>query len=202
MQRAAEEASADLILADLGPNLGAINRAALIASDYVVIPLASDLFSLQGLRNLGPTFRTWREQWTERLRKRPAAPDLQLPGGKIQPAGYIIQQHSIRLDRPTKAYERWTNRIPTEYRAHVLDEKDCAPTAAPDPHCLALLKHYRSLMALAQEARKPIFHLKSADGAIGAHFAAVQDVYTEFRKLAYTIAARASVAMPQPIPHR
>jgi chromosome partitioning protein len=202
MQRVAEEAAAHLILADLGPNLGAINRAALIASDYVVIPLASDLFSLQGLRNLGPTFRTWREQWTERLRKRPADPDLQLPSGKIQPVGYIIQQHSIRLDRPTKAYERWTNRIPTEYREHVLNEQDCAPTAEPDPHCLALLKHYRSLMALAQEARKPIFHLKSADGAIGAHFAAVQQVHQHFKSLAQAIASRASIPMPQPLLYR
>ena len=35
------------------PNLGAINRSALIATDYVAIPLGADLFSLQGLKNLG-----------------------------------------------------------------------------------------------------------------------------------------------------
>ena len=37
-----------------------------------------------------------------------------------------------------------------------------------------MLKHYRSLMPMAIEARKPIFHLKSADGALGAHIYAVQ----------------------------
>ncbi len=52
-QKAAQQHQADLILADVGPNLGAINRSALIGSNYVVIPLAADLFSLQGLRNLG-----------------------------------------------------------------------------------------------------------------------------------------------------
>ena len=36
-----------MILADVGPNLP-INRA-LIAADYVVVPLGADLFSLQGL---------------------------------------------------------------------------------------------------------------------------------------------------------
>lgn len=52
-QMAATAHKADMILADVGPHLGAINRSALIASDHVVIPLAADLFSLQGLRNLG-----------------------------------------------------------------------------------------------------------------------------------------------------
>lgn len=60
MQKSAVAHDADLILVDVGPNLGAINRSALIASDSVVIPLGADLFSLQGLRNLGPTLRSWR----------------------------------------------------------------------------------------------------------------------------------------------
>ena len=57
LQLAGRRHKSELILVDLGPNLGAINRATLIASDYVVIPMAPDLFSLQGLRNLGPTLR-------------------------------------------------------------------------------------------------------------------------------------------------
>ncbi len=32
-------------------------------TDYVVIPLGADLFSLQGLKNLGPTLREWRVNW-------------------------------------------------------------------------------------------------------------------------------------------
>jgi len=57
-QKAAAQYRADVILVDVGPNLGAINRSALIASDYVAIPLGADLFSLQGLKNLGPTLRS------------------------------------------------------------------------------------------------------------------------------------------------
>jgi chromosome partitioning protein len=53
-----------------------------------------------------------------------------------------------------------------------------------DPYCLAALKHYRSLMPLAMEARKPMFRLKPADGAIGAHAQAVRDCYGDFRALA------------------
>lgn len=44
MQDGAQRMNADIILADVGPNLGAINRSALIATDYLIVPLAADLF--------------------------------------------------------------------------------------------------------------------------------------------------------------
>ena len=186
MQNAASNHQADIILMDLGPNLGAINRAALISADYVVVPLSPDLFSLQGLRNLGPTLRRWREEWNERLGKNPV--DLKLPSGFMRPVGYIVMQHSVRLDRPVKAYDRWIERIPDVYRNAVLGEPgESNISVVDDPHCLALLKHYRSLMPLAQEAHKPMFHLKPADGAIGAHVQAVQAANHDFNNLAQQI---------------
>src|SRR5262249_19835700 len=62
-----QEVKFDIALVDIGPNLGAINRSALIATDYVIIPLGADLFSLQGLKNLGPTLRSWKDLWKRRL---------------------------------------------------------------------------------------------------------------------------------------
>ena len=181
---AAEQRGAELVLIDVGPNLGAINRAALIASQYVVIPLASDLYSLQGLRNLGPQLRSWREAWRE-LRGKSPDPDLPLPSGDMCPTGYVVMQHGTRAERPVKAYLRWMERIPNEYRRSVTDEPpDINVNVENDPCCLAALKHYRSLMPLAMEAHKPMFRLKPADGAIGAHVQAVRDCYTDFHALA------------------
>jgi cellulose biosynthesis protein BcsQ len=198
LELAAERGEADLVLIDVGPNLGALNRAALVAAQEVVIPLGPDLYSLQGLRNLGPTLRRWRGEWAERLDRVPdLARGLSLPAGTMHPAGYIVLQHAVRLDRPVKAYGRWMARIPLEYRHAVLDEPASQPLAIDqDPHCLATLKHYRSLMPLAQEARKPMFFLKPADGAIGSHTKAVQDCYGDFRDLARRIAGRCGLALP------
>lgn len=67
LRSVADRHRADVVLVDVGPSLGAINRAALVASDHVVVPAAPDLFSLQGLRNLGPTLREWRDEWHQRL---------------------------------------------------------------------------------------------------------------------------------------
>ncbi len=199
LHRAVEAHGAHVVLLDVGPNLGAINRAALIAADYVVVPLAPDLFSLQGLRNLGPTLRRWREEWRERLTRNPN-PDLALPPGRIEPIGYIVLQHQVRLDRPTKAYDKWIAQIPGAFREAVLDQRDEAGVAVgDDPWCLALLKHYRSLMPLAQDARKPIFLLKPADGAIGLHLQAAQRAWADFRSLAMAIAGRVQLPMSEQV---
>ena len=188
-QMAAQSHAADLILADVGPNLGAINRSALIGSDHVAIPLAADLFSLQGLRNLGPTLTSWRADWRKRLENW-EAPDFGLPQGRMQPEGYILMQHMERLSRPAKAYRKWVDRIPDTYRESVLGSSLSAPLKGNDGICLARLKHYRSLVPMAQEVRKPIFQLSSADGAIGSHAQAVRDAWSDFKALAVAIDAK------------
>jgi chromosome partitioning protein len=198
LSQAAANDNADIVLVDLGPNLGAINRAVLISADYVVVPLSPDLFSLQGLKNLGPTIRRWREEWQERIPKNPAI-GLVLPEGKMQPVGYVILQHGVRFDRPVKAFQRWIERIPKVYGTDIVQCQDVANQALSlDPNRLALLKHYQSLMPMAQESHKPIFHLKPADGAIGAHISAVRAVHRDFEDLAHKIADRIGLFLPSP----
>ncbi len=194
---AARELNHDLVLIDVGPNLGALNRAALVSCDHVLIPLAPDLFSLQGLRNLGPTLRHWRSEWQERVTKNPEPGVLELPEGQMCPLGYVVLQHGVRLDRPVKAYGRWIEQMPSTYRRAVLDDPGAAaPTPAQDPACLAMLRHYHSLIPMGQEARKPVFALKPADGAIGAHQQAVSAAFNDFAKLAHRIEQGLSVPAP------
>ena len=196
MQDGAKQMDASLILADVGPNLGAINRSALIATDYVVVPLGADLFSLQGLRNLGPTLRRWRSDW--KLRRRHwTEPAFPIPEGEMKPIGYVVQQHSIRLSRPVRAYDKWVNRMPEQYAKSLLDvsEGPYPPKPDDDKRSLATVKHYRSLVPLAQEARKPIFKLTAADGAIGGHAAAARGARVDFARLATKIAGNISQDM-------
>jgi chromosome partitioning protein len=188
LQRSARTHNAEFVLIDLGPNLGAINRAALVASDFLAIPLVPDLFSLQGLKNLGPMIRKWRTDWATRLRHNPNS-TLELPAARIEPVGYIVMQHAERLSRPVRAYERWSSRIPDDYSREVLGED----AVSSDGNLLARVKHYRSLMPMAQEARKPMFHLTSADGAIGAHTRAVAEARENFSKLAEALLIRCNV---------
>ncbi len=193
MQWGAGNMDASIILADVGPTLSSINRSALIASNYVVVPVGADLFSLRGLSNLGPTLRTWRSEWRKRADKWDE-PKFILPSGDMGPIGYVVQQHSVRLSRPVKAYDKWVNKMPRGYAVSLLDETEgpYANTPQKDENSLATIKHYRSLVPMAQEARKPVFKLTSGDGAIGGHAGAVTSAYDDFRSLARNIIERMS----------
>jgi chromosome partitioning protein len=186
---AAASRGAELALIDVGPSLGALNRAALVACDLVVIPLSADLFSLQSLGNLGTALSQWRSGWKKRLQQEQIPHGLPLPAGDMQPIGYVVLHQTVRMDRPVKAYQSWIERIPRVYHESILrDQSGLIPE--PDPHRLATLKGYRSLMPLAQDAHKPMFLLKPADGAIGGLSEAVRDCYRDFRELAIRIASR------------
>ena len=193
VQQAGERYQANVILVDMGPNLGAINRAALIASDFVVLPVGTDFVSIQGLRYLGPSLRRWRREWQERLSRNPIF-DFPLPSGMMNPLGYIVMRHTIRLDRPMKAFKHWMALIPSIYREFVLgDTSEMHINIDTDPNGIANLKDYHSLMFLAQEARKPMFDLRPADGALGAHSYAVAEASKDFQMVARKIALRAGL---------
>ncbi|MBL8229802.1 MAG: ParA family protein [Bryobacterales bacterium] len=191
IREAAQRHEADLVLIDAGPNLGAINRAALMASNHVVVPVAPDLLSLHALRNLGPTLREWRDTWRKAL---PLASPAwgEMPPGGMMPVGYVLMQHAERLGRPMKA-PNWRERLIMTYCQSVLGQTAGVPS--PDPNQIGIVRHYRSLMPLATEARKPMFKLTSADGAIGALQANVQQCRGDFENLCYEIARKVGYPM-------
>ena len=193
IQKAIKEIQAEIVILDIGPNLGAINRSALLATDYIIIPLGADLFSLQGLKNLGPTLSRWKETWYDRVKNwkkygESQQKDFLLPEGKMQSIGYLCQQFSTYSQRPTRAYEIWANRIPNGYRELSNEPKMNNPSITKDEYCLATIKHYRGLISIAQEKRKAIFNLSTADGVFGAHSNAVQSAKRDFKELALKIA--------------
>ncbi len=184
---AISQQNADVVLIDVGPNLGAINRAVTISSDYIIIPVASDLFSLQGIKNLGFTLNNWKKDWQDRIDRKPLTLNIETPKGKSLPVGYIIMQYTAKESRPGKSYLKWANRIPSVFSEYVLKKGENDLTVELDSYSIAILKHYHSLAPMSVEAHKPIFLLKPADGAIGAHGQAVQRSYDDFRQLAEKI---------------
>lgn len=189
--RAARAQAATVAILDVGPSLGALNRAALVAADHIVVPLAADLFSLRGLRNLGPTLAEWRTGWKERRGRSRVLDDLEIPKGTMNPLGYVVLQHAARkASEPARAYSRWIDRFPEAFHTNILDD---IPPPGDDPYRLALLRHFRSLLPMALEARKPIFDLTAADGAIGSHAATVRDAKGVFADLATRLGIAAGI---------
>lgn len=191
IEQVARRNQASIALIDVGPNLGPLNRTALVASDYVVLPIGSDAFSLQGLKNVGRTLTGWRTEWADKRNRLPKGLEIAVPTGEMRPLGYVVSRFAMRAGRPAKAYFNWASQMPSAYRRYVLGVADgSCDDPEQDPHCLAQLKDYRSLMPMAHDANKPIFQLRAADGAIGAHQAGVADARRDFELLAKKILER------------
>lgn len=96
---------------------------------------------------------------------------------------------SVRVDDDARcrvgmtACARWFRRMPAEHVRSMLDEPELAEagTRENDGNMIGPIKHFRSLIPLAQEARKPIFALTPADGALGAHSLAAKHAYSDSR---------------------
>ncbi|MFO0981078.1 MAG: ParA family protein [Planctomycetota bacterium] len=191
--KAADMVGADVLILDVGPSLGALNRAALLCCDAVVLPLAPDLFSLQGMRNVGPTLREWRADWsTVRARHMSGRPQAGLKPHEFIPIGYVVQQHLARADRPVASYARWAAQIPEVFREDVLAEpkRNQFQSLEGDPYCIATIKHFASLVPIAQLARKPMFDLKQVDGIGGGQAQSVVKCRQAFETLAREIVNR------------
>lgn len=148
------------------------------------------------MENLGPTLREWRAGWTRRIGE-PQTSALDLPLGALRPSGYVVTSFGAQDEHALGVCEGWQKRIPATYQRVVLgDDTSTAPSVDADPHCLAALRHYRSLMPLASSAHKPMFSLRGADGARGAHLEAVQACHADFLGLARRIATTLSVELP------
>ena len=118
------------------------------------------------------------------------APALEfpIPTGIMDPIGYIVSRHTQWASGVVRAYQRWIDKIPSVYRSNVDN------TASNDSELMiGRLKDYRSLIAMAQEARKPMFLLKPGDGAIGGHQGAVAAAYEDFERLAREVAQRTEI---------
>lgn len=202
----ANQVGAEILLFDVGPSLGALNRAILLASDAVVVPLAPDLFSLRGLQNVGEALREWRDDWeTARVKilqsaNRRREPQPLLSQRFMQPLGYIVQQHLALGDEPVRAYQRWLAQIPTSFAGDVLGQTASrAETVQKDPYCLGFLRHFASLVPLAQAAHKPLFELAHADGVVGSQYQTVARATKAFEQLASTILSRLDVLGKVPL---
>lgn len=127
----------------------------------------------------------WRQTWHRKVLP-DLPPGIDAPAGRMLPLGYVIMQPTMRLDRPVKAYQRWLDRIPPVFATSVLGESDGDVRS----YEIATLRNYQSLMPLAHDARKPMFDLRSADGALGSTQTLVQRCYQDFKSLSEKLLQR------------
>lgn len=195
LRLAAEMRSANLVLMDIG-GFDPVSRAALVAADQVVVNVEFSAYSLPGIRETGTALRLWRQDWQARRNRASSTTDL--PEGAMKSVGYVPLPPPTHVHRPVDAYGEWLDRIPGEYGQYVegnptLHGRSVAMES--DDRCLGRLRHFVTLRPLAEDARKPIFAMKPADGILGSNADVVRGCYDDFRALALEIARRCDVQL-------
>lgn len=169
----------DYVFFDMGPSLGAINRAILLASDYFITPMSPDIFSLLALENIGASITQWSEQFDSGINKLkrtdPHAIDGLKENFKIKFIGYVTQQYTSKTVEgqrmPVKAYENIIDNIPDSIQKNIV-----GPINGNEMHLdysLGAIPTFNSVIPMSQSAHKPIFSLSTKDGVVGSHFSKV-----------------------------
>ena len=183
----------DFVFFDMGPSLGAINRSVLLACDFFLTPMSSDVFSLLALENIGESLSTWRNTYLtgynglEDDKKKKI--DKIYQGPSIKFIGYVEQQYITKTvagqPRAVRAYDEILQKIPDEIEGKVVRPVNGNCMKDVD-YKIGSIPNYHSLVPMSQTAHKPIFELTAEDGIVGAHYQKVK----EFGQLMQDISSR------------
>jgi cellulose biosynthesis protein BcsQ len=192
------ETDYDVIVIDVSPSLGAINRSALVGSDSFVTPMAPDLFSLYALDNITTWFQRWLKDYDagratgeENLRAT-GYPDILPEPLPIRHGfvGYTVQQYVSRASggqiREIEAYDKHRRQIPE--RARRLIELSRFSEGLE----LGTVPNMFSMIPLAQSCHAPIADLTREDGLRGAQFSQQQRYAEQLDEIFGRISGRLS----------
>lgn len=174
----------DYVIFDVGPSLGALNRAILISSDFFLVPMSSDIFSLRAIENISLALKDWKEGITAGLSEYARKEDerFEISGSNVnwdlQFIGYVTQQYTAKtvdgVKIPVNAYEKIIKKIPLTIAKELKvfnNNKDVDNVNFK----LGEIPSLHSLIPLSQNANVPIFCLQAKHGVVGAHFNKVRD---------------------------
>ena len=148
----ASEEHFDFVFYDTGPNIGPLNRVLLLDSDYFIVPVACDLFSVRALSTLGQSLKRWIIDWQTIAG---LAPDeAVLLKGRPRFLGYIPQNFRVygqTMAKEPAVYLRQLKKKMFENITAVLREIDSqlAPPQSTDP-IVGKVKNFSSLVQIAQ----------------------------------------------------
>jgi cellulose biosynthesis protein BcsQ len=169
----------DMILVDVGPSLGALNRSVLIGSHYLLTPMGCDIFSLIGIGNIAEWLVAWFDRYSvgmDQLRRASAAAVARYKlvadfDARCRLLGYTVQQYITKskggVRRPTEAYESIRQRIPETIASKLNKLIDPRREGMLD---LGDIPHMYSLVPLSQSASAPIDKLTNKDGLAGSQY--------------------------------
>lgn len=179
----------DYILIDMGPSLGALNRSVLLGTDYFLMPLSVDIFSMMAVENIMKSLTSWKLALNDAIQRhsKEEGYKFQIANADVEWnldfAGYVVQQYRAKKKEGVRqavgAFERIIEKQKNEL-IELCNFFDVDPASAN----LGEVPTLSSVVPLSQQAHAPIFDLGARDGVVGAHYTRVDEAAIFFHSIA------------------
>lgn len=194
-EETAKKYNADYLLIDMSPSLGPVNQNLLMTSQYFIVPMTPDFFSVMATDSLSTVLPKWRA-WSRKAQQQTVLQNATYPFPTITPKflGTIVQKYRLRSGGASKPFQEWINEIEggvvnkliPALRANDLllpaDVYASVGVAAGKP--LLQMSDYNGLIALSQKHQAPVFSLTDSQlEQVGVVLARTKESMEEFRRL-------------------
>ncbi len=170
-QITAKNEKIDYIIIDMSPSLGPINQNLLMTSEYFLVPMAPDYFSVMATDSLASVLPKWKS-WAAQAQTSQVLKKATYPFPEISPKflGTVIQKFRIRGGgAPSAAFNKWIDEIEQGVRLKLLPALKTSemllPTSAysraqcANGKALLQMSDFNGLIALSQKHKVPVFSL-------------------------------------------
>ncbi|MGN7726764.1 ParA family protein [Luteimonas sp. 22616] len=167
----AQKYESDYVIVDMSPSLGPINQNLLMTSDFFLVPMAPDYFSVMATDSLASVLPKWKA-WAKQAQSLSVLQKATYPFPQVNPKflGTVIQKYRIRdTDTPSAAFQKWIDEVEQAVLSKLIPSlKECdmtLPEAAYAGIDLAVgkpllqMSDFNGLIALSQKHKVPVFAL-------------------------------------------
>lgn len=170
IQVTALEYKVDIVMIDMSPSLGALNQNLLSTSDYFIVPMHPDYFSMMAINSLSTVFPKWRA-WAKAAEQVIVLKEAEYPFPPSHPKflGYVVQKYRPRGGAPSKAFQKWVDQLGIGVAETLIPAmKGCGMMMSARTYKAAgfdqdqpllQMPDFNSLIASSQEHQVPIFEL-------------------------------------------
>jgi chromosome partitioning protein len=197
LRMTAESHQIDYVLIDMSPSVGALNQCLLMGSDFFIVPTFPDFYCAQAVRSLSVVLPRWNDGVAAFRGNGIRYPMPEKPPVFL---GIMSQRYRPYGGVPAASFQEWIDRIkvdvknilvPTLASRNMVVDHDAFVSAvsADTPYNLANVADFNSLIALAQNYRKPAFALTDEEiGRQGAVLKGMRANCVDFEKVFVALA--------------
>lgn len=171
IDKTAKSLDIDYVLVDMSPSLGAINQNLLMTSDYFLVPMAPDYFSVMATDSLANVLPKWRS-WANSAQSMQVLKSATYPFPEIKTKflGTVIQKYRLREgNAASSAFQTWIDEIEVGVRKRLIPALEGANMLLPDNiyeefgvdngKPILQMSEFNGLIALSQKYKVPVFAL-------------------------------------------